>query len=72
MDVVVSEIIDRGLIGEGILPSLRHAREHLLADGGVLVPHSATVHAALLHSEMVLGLNRVDWAAGFAVSGSIP
>lgn len=30
VDVIVSEIVDSQLIGEGILPTMRHASTHLL------------------------------------------
>ena len=29
-DLIVSEVVDSQLIGEGILPTMRHATEHLL------------------------------------------
>ncbi|MEV6983582.1 50S ribosomal protein L11 methyltransferase [Sphaerisporangium sp. NPDC051017] len=67
-DLIVSEIVDCGLIGEGVLPTVEHAREHLLAPGGLLLPESARIHGALLDSVAVDRLNRVDHAAGFDVS----
>lgn len=66
-DVIVSEIVDCGLIGEGVLPTVAHAREHLLAPGGTLLPESARVFGALLDSAAVDGLNRVRYAGGFNV-----
>ncbi|GAA2974145.1 50S ribosomal protein L11 methyltransferase [Actinokineospora diospyrosa] len=66
-DVIVSEIVDCGLVGEGVLPTVRHAREHLLAPGGVLLPESAVLFGALLDSPTVDGLNRVHSAAGLDV-----
>lgn len=66
-DLIVSEIVDCGLIGEGVLPTMAHAREHLLAPGGTLLPESARVFGALLDSTVVDGLNRVGFAAGFDV-----
>ncbi|MCP2305889.1 50S ribosomal protein L11 methyltransferase [Actinokineospora globicatena] len=66
-DVVVSEIVDCGLVGEGVLPTVRHAREHLLEPGGVLLPESAVLYGALLDSQAVDGLNRVQSAAGLDV-----
>ncbi|RLK58956.1 type II protein arginine methyltransferase [Actinokineospora cianjurensis] len=67
-DVIVSEIVDCGLIGEGLLPTMRHARTHLLAPGGRVLPPSGRLHGALLESEVVAGFNRVTEAAGFDVS----
>lgn len=66
-DVVVSEILDCGLVGEGVLPTVRHAREHLLKPGGVLLPCAATLNGALVESSEIDGLNRVRTAAGFDV-----
>jgi len=37
-DMVVSEVMDLWGLGEGIIPTMRHAHQHLLADGGTLVP----------------------------------
>ena len=37
-DILVTEIFDSVLLGEGILPSLAHARQHLLKPGAVCVP----------------------------------
>jgi arginine Nomega-methyltransferase len=67
-DVLVSEIVDCGLIGEGLLPSIRHARRHLLASDGLMMPSAARLYGQLLHSEAVLALNRVDKASEFDVS----
>ena len=38
VDVVVTELVDSGLLGEHILPVLRHARAHLLKPGGRVIP----------------------------------
>jgi hypothetical protein len=46
-DLVVHELLDTPLIGEGVLQSLRHARAHLLAPGFRSVPSSAVVYAQL-------------------------
>ncbi|MFB7514504.1 50S ribosomal protein L11 methyltransferase [Streptomyces sp. NPDC056144] len=66
-DVIVSEIVDCGLIGEGIMPTMRHARAHLLAPGGVLMPPSARVYGTLVQSPVIANLNRADRAAGFDI-----
>lgn len=66
-DLIVSEIVDCGLVGEGLLPTIRHAREHLLAPEGRLMPRAAQLHGFLIDSEVADGLNRVDTASGFDV-----
>ncbi|MEU2118021.1 50S ribosomal protein L11 methyltransferase [Streptomyces sp. NPDC016459] len=68
VDAVISEIVDCGLIGEGILPSVRHARSELLATNGVMLPKGARLLGMLLQSENAVNLNRVDRAGGFDVS----
>jgi predicted RNA methylase len=66
-DLVVSEIVDCGLIGEGILPTVRHARRELLVDGGRMLPEGARLRGALVDSRVVAGLNHVGQAGGFDV-----
>ncbi|WP_329158204.1 50S ribosomal protein L11 methyltransferase [Streptomyces anulatus] len=68
VDAVISEIVDCGLIGEGLLPSIRHARRELLAPDGVMLPRRARVLGQLLQSENAVNLNRVGSASGFDVS----
>lgn len=66
-DLVVHEIVDCGLVGEGVLATVAHAREHLLAPGGTLLPDSARIFGTLVDSPVVDGLNRVRSAGGFDV-----
>lgn len=67
VDLMISEIVDCGLIGESLLPTVRHAREHLLAPGGAMVPLSGRVTGCLVESSAVANLNRVTNAAGYDV-----
>eukprot|EP00747_Dinoflagellata_sp_TGD_P095211 gnl/TRDRNA2_/TRDRNA2_166395_c0_seq2.p1 gnl/TRDRNA2_/TRDRNA2_166395_c0~~gnl/TRDRNA2_/TRDRNA2_166395_c0_seq2.p1 ORF type:complete len:271 (+),score=38.91 gnl/TRDRNA2_/TRDRNA2_166395_c0_seq2:89-901(+) len=46
MDLIVSEVLDAELISEGVIVSLRHAKEELLTAEGVLLPHGATAFYA--------------------------
>lgn len=68
VDMLVSEIVDCGLIGEGLLPTVRHAREHLLAPDGGMVPVAARLWGQLVHSDAISNLNRVHTADGRNVS----
>ncbi|GAA0470244.1 50S ribosomal protein L11 methyltransferase [Streptomyces stramineus] len=68
VDVLISEIVDCGLIGEGLLPTVRHARAHLLAPGGVMMPVAARLYGQVIRSDAITGLNRVSTADGFDVS----
>jgi type II protein arginine methyltransferase len=67
--VLVSETIDCGFVGEGFLGSLRHAREHLLEPGAALVPRRFALEGALIESPDVFQLNRVGSAEGFDLAG---
>lgn len=44
-DVIVSEVLDSGLVGEGVLHTMRDATSRLLRPGGVLIPCAARVYA---------------------------
>jgi predicted RNA methylase len=48
-DVIVSEILDCGLLGEGMLPATAHALESLAHRHAVIIPAFASVSAQLLH-----------------------
>jgi tetratricopeptide (TPR) repeat protein len=48
-DVVVAEIVDAALLGEGVLPSLRHARAALTVEKPIMIPQGARVFGALVH-----------------------
>lgn len=67
-DVLVTETIDCGLLGEGLLPIVAHARSHLLRPGARIVPGAATLHVALLESEDVHANNYAVVADAFDVS----
>ncbi|HYP26490.1 MAG TPA: 50S ribosomal protein L11 methyltransferase [Blastocatellia bacterium] len=67
-DLLVTETVDCGLLGEGIVPSIAHARENLLKEDARIIPRAATVIAAVVGSNKLRGLNYADKAAGFDVS----
>ena len=67
-DLLVTETVDCGLLGEGIIPTVLHAREHLLKEGARIIPKSATVYATIVESNQLRSLNYADRAAGFDVS----
>jgi predicted O-methyltransferase YrrM len=66
-DLIVSEIVDCGLVGEGFLPTIRHAREQLLAPEGILIPRRARIKGCLVAGDALTDLNRVHQAGGFDV-----
>lgn len=46
VSLVVSETLDSGVFGEGILDSLIHAKNHLLEPDGIIVPWSVVIYVA--------------------------
>lgn len=67
-DLLVTETVDCGLLGEGIVPSITHARANLLTEDARIIPCAATVYAMLVESERLRNLNCAQSAAGFDVS----
>ena len=66
-DMVVSEILDSHLIGEGVLPSLRDARERLLMPSAPTVPYSATIFGRLIQSPSVRAMHNLAGSAAVRV-----
>jgi tetratricopeptide (TPR) repeat protein len=67
-DILVSEIFDVGLLAEYAIPSIKHAREHLLKPNAQIIPKSATVYAVLVDSNQVFDQDRVNIVSGFDLS----
>ena len=44
VDLIVSELVDSGLLGEGTRPTLRDAGQRFLKAGGEVIPRRAVVH----------------------------
>ncbi|XP_024994592.1 protein arginine N-methyltransferase 7 isoform X2 [Cynara cardunculus var. scolymus] len=49
-DVLVSEILDSELLGEGLIPSLQHAHDKLLVENYRTVPYRASTYGQLVES----------------------
>ncbi len=64
-DLLVTEIVDCGLLGEGILGTIAHAREHLLAPDATIMPYRARVYAQLIESVHLHRKNHVGKLHGF-------
>lgn len=56
-DMLVSELFDSLLLGEAVIPIVRHALEHLLAPGAVVLPERATVFAQVVQNEQIYRMN---------------
>ena len=67
-DILVTETVDCGLVGEGLLRIVQHARDNLLKPDAIILPRRVTIHAALLESNAVHELNYVSQAVGVDVS----
>lgn len=61
-ELVVSEILDTELIGEGVLGTMRHAHSALLAPNAMVIPASATVRAQLVNSKRLQSWNNLSTA----------
>jgi type II protein arginine methyltransferase len=66
-NLLVTETVDCGLLGEGIVPSITHARANLLTEDARVIPRSAAVYAMVVESKRLRGLNYVNRCAGFDV-----
>ncbi|GLI64497.1 hypothetical protein VaNZ11_007700, partial [Volvox africanus] len=52
-DVIVTEIFDSELLGEGMIPTMRHAVQHLLKDDGVVIPATSRVYGQLVQCPLM-------------------
>ncbi|HEX2581833.1 MAG TPA: 50S ribosomal protein L11 methyltransferase [Dongiaceae bacterium] len=66
-NLLVTETIDCGLLGEGMLPIISHARQYLLAENSDFIPQRTTLYMALLESKEIHARNHVDRVHGFNV-----
>jgi hypothetical protein len=67
-DVLVTETVDCALLGEGILPTIAHAREHLLTEDAIIMPGAGRVFAQLVESPSLYRKNHVGQLYGFDFS----
>ncbi|XP_069757268.1 protein arginine N-methyltransferase 7 isoform X2 [Narcine bancroftii] len=58
-NILVTELFDTELIGEGALPSYEHAHKYLVQEECEAVPHRATVYAQLVESERMWAWNKL-------------
>lgn len=59
-DLLVTEIFDTDLIGEGILPTLRHAIKYLLKENAVIIPSYCTLEMSLVSSSFLWRMHSLD------------
>ncbi|XP_052209150.1 protein arginine N-methyltransferase 7 [Diospyros lotus] len=56
-DILVSEILDSELLGEGLIPTLQNAHDNLLVENPQTVPYRATIYGQLVESEYLWKLH---------------
>ena len=64
-ELIVSEIFHDNLIGEGVLPSLDHARSELGAPGAVFLPGRASLRVALADTSLFEDDGAIGMVEGF-------
>jgi SAM-dependent methyltransferase len=67
-DLIVSEILDSALVGEGMLPAMRHALAELAVPGARVIPGGATMYGALVRVPRLRTVNPVARIEGFDLS----
>ena len=67
-DVLIAEIFDVGLLGEGFVPALVHARAELLVDAPRLIPARARIHAVLIACPELKNIHPIGRVSGFDLS----
>ena len=67
-DVLVAEIFDHALVGEGALPTLRHATKELLKEDARIVPGRGVLHGVIIECPHLHGFHTVDTVNGFDLS----
>jgi SAM-dependent methyltransferase len=67
-DVLIAEVFDVGLLGEGFVPSLVHARAELLAEAARLIPAKARIVAMLIECLELKNIHPIGSVSGFDLS----
>jgi type II protein arginine methyltransferase len=67
--VLVTETFASGVLSEGVLPTIEHARRHLLTDDAVVIPRRAAARGYLVGGSAVEAQLYVSQATGFDLSG---
>lgn len=67
-DLVVSEVLDAGLTGEGMLPTCRDALKRLMKPGAAMIPARARVLAQIVSLPALRAVNPLRDLCGFDLS----
>ncbi|HUO21068.1 MAG TPA: tetratricopeptide repeat protein [Caulobacteraceae bacterium] len=68
-DLLVTETFASGVLSEAILPTIEHARRHLLTDGAAVIPRQAAARGYLLGGAAVEAQLFASRSTGFDLSG---
>ena len=58
-NILVTEVFDTELIGEGALSTFSHAHRELMESDCIVIPHSATIYAQIVESPIIQNWNRL-------------
>ncbi|KAM9301559.1 protein arginine N-methyltransferase 7 [Gastrophryne carolinensis] len=58
-NILITELFDTELIGEGALPSYEHAQRNLMQEQWEAVPHRATIYAQVVESDRLWSWNKL-------------
>ncbi|KAG9468143.1 hypothetical protein GDO78_013692 [Eleutherodactylus coqui] len=58
-NILITELFDTELIGEGALPSYEHAQHNLMQERWEAVPHRATIYAQVVESHKLWSWNKL-------------
>ncbi|XP_014248298.1 protein arginine N-methyltransferase 7-like isoform X2 [Cimex lectularius] len=58
-NILITEVFDTELIGEGAVDTFNHANEHLLEKDAIIVPWTSKLYAVALQSELLASCNRI-------------
>ncbi len=67
-DLLISEILDAGVLGEGVLRTFRHACAALIAADAAVIPAGATVWGTLIECPELRRVNPIAEISGFDLS----
>jgi predicted RNA methylase/Flp pilus assembly protein TadD len=67
-DLLISEILDAGLLGEGVIRTFRHACATLITPGAAIIPAGATVYGIVIECPELRRVNPIREISGFDLS----
>jgi hypothetical protein len=67
-DLLISEILDAGLLGEGVMRTFRHACAALITEDAAVIPAAATVWGVLVECPDLRRVNPITEISGFDLS----